>query len=67
VALQPARAHAQGHGLDEGASTRMLVRAAAMIRRGITPRVACHMAVVTPLTDDPDLNLALSAAVDASF
>ncbi len=55
------------HGLEEGASTRMLVRAAALIRRGIAPRAACRMAVVTPLTDDPELQQALSAAVDASF
>jgi nitric oxide reductase NorQ protein len=38
-----------------------------LIRQGITPVAACHMAVVTPLTDDTELFEALSAAVHASF
>jgi len=56
-----------GHGLDEGASTRMLVRAASLIRGGAAPASACRMAMVAPLTDDADLHEALVAAVDASF
>ena len=67
VALGVRTRRLKHHGLEEGASTRMLVRAAALIGRGIAPRAACHMAVVTPLTDDPDLHLALAAAVDATF
>jgi len=56
-----------GHGIDEGASTRMLVRAAALVRAGASPVAACRMALVAPLTDDTALRDALVAAVDASF
>lgn len=45
----------------------MLIHAAVLIRQGIAPIAACHMAVVTPLTDDTELAEALSAAVHASF
>ena len=54
-------------GLDEGASTRMLVHAAGLVRKGLAPRAACLQAVVLPLTDDADLTEALRAAVQASF
>lgn len=67
VALGMRSRRLAGHGLDEGASTRMLVRAATLIREGAPPASACRMAMVTPLTDDPELHEALSAAVDASF
>lgn len=67
VALGLRTRRLKGHGLEEGASTRMLIHAAALIRQGISPVAACHMAVVTPLTDDTDLGEALSAAVHASF
>ena len=56
-----------GHGLEEGASTRMLVRTAQLVRAGMTPAAACRMALVAPLTDDAPLRDALLAAVDASF
>lgn len=57
----------QGHGLSDGASTRMLVHAATLIHQGIAPAIACRMAVVTPLSDDPDVTAALNAALDACF
>lgn len=53
------------HGLDEGASTRLLVHAGELIRRGIGVEAACRMAIIQPLTDDPDLVLALEAAIRA--
>jgi len=56
-----------GHGLEEGASTRMLVRAAQLLRQGMAARAACIAALVVPLTDDPTLHDALVAAVDAAF
>jgi nitric oxide reductase NorQ protein len=55
------------HGLDEGASSRMLIHAAALTRQGLSPRVACQQAIACPLSDDPDLASALAAAVDACF
>ena len=54
-------------GLDEGASTRMLVRAGQLIAAGLSPAEASRMAVAAPLSDDPELAAALDAAVDASF
>lgn len=53
----------RGQGLDEGASTRMLVHAAMLTRRGIHLSQACQMAIVLPITDDPDVRDALTAAI----
>lgn len=57
----------KGHGLDEGISTRLLVYAGQLIRKGINPQTACSMAMVTPLTDDPDMRDTLDAAVQTFF
>jgi nitric oxide reductase NorQ protein len=57
----------KGHGLDEGISTRLLVYAAQLVARGISPLAACRMALVRPLTDDPDMRDTLDAAVDTYF
>jgi len=45
----------KGQGLDEGASTRLLVHAAKLMVSGIAPVAACRSAVAQALTDDPDL------------
>jgi len=57
----------KGHGLDEGMSTRLLVYAAQLIGKGIPPLSACQMALVRPLTDDPDMRDTLDAAVNTYF
>ncbi len=57
----------KGHGLDEGMSTRLLVYAGQLINKGIDVEAACQMALVTPLTDDPDMRDTLSAAVNTFF
>ena len=57
----------KGHGLDEGMSTRLLIYAAQLIAQGVDTGAACRMALVTPLTDDPDLRDTLYAAVDTYF
>ena len=67
VALGVRTRRLQGHGLDEGASTRMLVHAGTLIRQGVSPAAACRMAVATPLSDDSEVTVALLATVDASF
>jgi len=54
----------KGHGLDEGISTRLLVYAAQLIGEEIEPVEACKMALVRPLTDDPDIRATLDAAVE---
>lgn len=67
VALGERTRRLKGHGLDEGASTRMLVHAAALMQRGVDAVTACRMAVVLPVTDDADMAQALQTAVAASF
>ena len=57
----------KGHGLDEGASTRMLVYAATLIAKGIAPVAACSMALVQPISDDPDMLEALANVVKTYF
>jgi nitric oxide reductase NorQ protein len=41
-------------GLAETVSTRLLVDAAVLIRSGLNARLACDVAIVQPLTDDPE-------------
>lgn len=55
----------KGHGLDEGASTRMLINSGLLIAQGIGVAEACQVAVVLPITDEPDLRDALTAAIAA--
>ncbi len=55
----------KGHGLDEGASTRMLIQAGRLMAEGIGLQQACEMTIVLPITDDPDLRAALSEIVAA--
>ena len=57
----------KGHGLDEGMSTRLLVYAGQLIAQGIAAQAACQMALVEPLTDDPDMRDTLQAAVATFF
>lgn len=57
----------KGHGLDEGMSTRLLIYAAQLIAQGVDTGAACRMALITPLTDDPDLRDTLYAAVETYF
>jgi nitric oxide reductase NorQ protein len=55
----------KGHGLEEGASTRMLVHAGQLISRGVPLGEACQVALVLPITDDPDIRDALTSAIAA--
>ena len=57
----------KGHGLDEGLSTRMLIHAASLIAGGVAASAACRVALVCPITDDPDMRDALDAAVATFF
>jgi nitric oxide reductase NorQ protein len=45
----------KGNGLEEGASTRLLVHAGKLVARGIDPVTACRAAVAESLTDDPEM------------
>jgi len=53
----------KGQGLDEGASTRLLVNAAKLIVSGVAPVTACRSSISQALTDDPDM---LSAVKEPS-
>ncbi len=55
----------KGHGLDEGASTRMLIYAAQLITQGVPLEDACNVALVLPITDDQDVRNALNSAIAA--
>lgn len=55
------------HGLKEGASTRVLIYAARLIKEGIAPRRACHVAVTWGITDDAQVQRSLEEVVAAIF
>jgi nitric oxide reductase NorQ protein len=57
----------KGQGLDEGASTRLLVHAAQLVSAGMAPASACTAAIARALTDDPDMNETLNDLVRAVF
>ena len=57
----------EDHGLQEGASTRLLIYAARLISEGIEPRRACQVAIVWTLTDEVELQRSLEEVVSSIF
>jgi nitric oxide reductase NorQ protein len=55
----------RGQGLEEGASTRMLIHAGRLVLAGLDLIKAARAALVLPLTDDAELREALDAAIAA--
>ena len=55
------------HGLTEGASTRLLIYASQLIRRGTPIHEACRSAVTLPLTDDLRLQETLNDLIEDIF
>lgn len=55
----------KGHGLEEGASTRMLIQAGRLLGKGIPLTEACEVALVLPMTDDADMREAMTEAIAA--
>jgi nitric oxide reductase NorQ protein len=53
----------RGHGLEEGVSTRLLIYAAQMIAKGISPVDAAEVAICSPITDDRDLQRSIREIV----
>ena len=49
----------KGNGLEEGASTRLLVHAAKLMISGVDPKTACRSAIAESLTDEPDMLVAV--------
>jgi MoxR-like ATPases len=57
----------QDHDLEEGASTRLLVYTATLIKNGCDPLAACRAALAEPLSDDLETVQALMEVAEASF
>jgi len=57
----------KGSGLEEGASTRLLVHAAKLIASGIAPTTACRTAIAEALTDDPEMLAAVQELSSSLF
>ena len=57
----------KGNGLDEGASTRLLVHAAKLIVSGVSPATACRCSISEAITDDPDMLKAVNELSSSIF
>ena len=57
----------KGNGLDEGASTRLLVHAAKLMMDGIPTQQACAAAISQALTDDPEMLSAINELASSLF
>jgi nitric oxide reductase NorQ protein len=57
----------KGSGLDEGASTRLLVHAGKLINTGVSPVTACRSSISQALTDDPDMLAAVNELSSTVF
>jgi nitric oxide reductase NorQ protein len=51
--------HLKGNGLEEGASTRLLVHAAQLMVAGVEANTACRSAIAQALTDDSEMLAAI--------
>lgn len=57
----------RGRGIEEGMSTRMLIRAGGLMAKGVDAHAACRLALSRPISDDEDVLHALDGFVDAYF
>ena len=57
----------RGSGLDEGASTRLLVHAGQLMAAGVEPAQACRAAIAQALTDDAEILRAVHALFASVF
>lgn len=57
----------KGSGLEEGASTRLLVHTAKLIVSGVTPISACRSAIAQTLTDDHEMLAAVNELSSSIF
>jgi nitric oxide reductase NorQ protein len=55
------------HGLQEGASTRLLIYAGKMMSQGVAPRRACQVSIVWALTDDQEIQRSVEEVVSSIF
>ncbi|MBI2861228.1 MAG: CbbQ/NirQ/NorQ/GpvN family protein [Chloroflexi bacterium] len=54
-------------GLEEGASTRLLIYAGKLIMRGLSPKQACRVAIINTLTDDREVQQGMGEVVSSIF
>ncbi len=54
-------------GLQEGASTRLLIHAGTLIGSGIAPRQACKVTISEPLSDDHELVAAIDEMISSLY
>jgi len=54
-------------GLDEGASTRLLIHAAKLIRSHIEPKEACRAAITSTISDDEEMQLSIDEMAASLF
>ena len=52
------------HGFEEGVSTRLLIYAGELMKRGIDPRRSCEIAIVQAVSDDANVQQAVGDIVD---
>jgi nitric oxide reductase NorQ protein len=57
----------QEHGLQEGASTRLLIYAGRLMVEGIAARRACQVSIVWTLSDEAELQRSLEEVVSSIF
>jgi len=57
----------KGQGLDEGASTRLLVHAGHLMREGVAARAACGAAIGRALGDDAEMAASIDDLIAAVF
>ena len=55
------------HGLEEGASTRMLIYAGRLIEEGVPHRRACQVSITWGITDDPQVQRSIDEVVTSIF
>jgi len=55
------------HGLEEGASTRVLIYAGRLIKEGVSHRRACQVSVTWGITDDPQVQRSIDEVVTSIF
>ncbi|MBK90222.1 MAG: AAA family ATPase [Chloroflexi bacterium] len=55
------------HGLEEGASTRLLIYAARLIKQGISPKRACQVALTWGITDEVQIQETVDQIVSSIF
>jgi nitric oxide reductase NorQ protein len=67
VRLANALRQLKGQDLEEGASTRLVLYCAALIRDGLKPSAAIATALLEPLTDDPEVRQGLTRVAEIAL